>query len=308
MKCFAYEKENICCNICGHDEYEVVSSSDRYNMGLRTVACVRCSCLYTNPRPRPEFYSDFYAHHYRHYYEGVDEPNQEYIREKRFDVKAKRTVDFLAEFLPTSGSVLDIGCSEGSILHEIGIRAPGCVLKGVEPNPVFAEFASEYSGADVEVGFAESKSLQDGSFDLAIACHVLEHSLNPTAMLLRVHSLLRSDGVLFLEVPNILHRKLCRNSFHIAHTYYFNIYCLKALLSKVGFIIRKFDYKRRGLFKGLGIRIVAQRAQVSKLEIPDQEIVSSVLYLVKKTVNAGLFHKLTNRLVTSVRGVGYAAS
>jgi SAM-dependent methyltransferase len=108
---------------------------------------------------------------------------------------------------------------------------------GIEPSVNFSKFARGYTGADIYNGtldtFCEERS--ESKFDLVILNHVLEHFLDPTKQLKRIHRLMNDDGLLFVEVPDILGEWAGAGMFHLAHVYQFCEMTLRNILAKAGF-------------------------------------------------------------------------
>ncbi|MBS1954061.1 MAG: class I SAM-dependent methyltransferase [Cyanobacteria bacterium SZAS-4] len=102
---------------------------------------------------------------------------------------------------PPRWSVLDIGCGDGHTL-DLYARHPGVKTYGVDFNLVALELARS-NGHTVYEGSFEKAELPSNLFDLVTATHVIEHVADPRQFLLKVHHVLRADGILWLETPNI---------------------------------------------------------------------------------------------------------
>ena len=83
--------------------------------------------------------------------------------------------------------------------------------------------------------------------DIVILSHVLEHFTDPTNELKAVRRLLKSDGMVYVEVPGILnvhvHRWDCDFMWFIvlAHTYLFSKSPLEYLIRKCGYQVQYSD-------------------------------------------------------------------
>lgn len=105
------------------------------------------------------------------------------------------------------GRVLDIGCGGGGVGRLL--RAEGAeLLVGVELEAEVAERARAIYD-DVHVGSAQDvvPALQ-GEFDTVLCYDVLEHLLDPWAVLRSAHDLLVPGGHLHVSVPNARHVSL----------------------------------------------------------------------------------------------------
>ena len=102
--------------------------------------------------------------------------------------------------------VLDIGCSTGYLAKVLLER--GCSVDGVEIDTAAAARAEEFCGRVVVGSLDELDLLAElgaGSYDVLVLGDVLEHLVDPGAVLRRVTPLLRPQGSVVISVPNITH-------------------------------------------------------------------------------------------------------
>jgi 2-polyprenyl-3-methyl-5-hydroxy-6-metoxy-1,4-benzoquinol methylase len=117
----------------------------------------------------------------------------------------------LIEELPSPvGRVLDVGCGEGAANDPL--RARGATrISGVEINPDAAALAAERYD-EVEVGDAlAAVDRVAGPFDTILCYDVLEHLVDPAALLLRLREVAQPGGRLHVSVPNARHYSLARD-------------------------------------------------------------------------------------------------
>jgi 2-polyprenyl-3-methyl-5-hydroxy-6-metoxy-1,4-benzoquinol methylase len=247
--------EYVPCVLCGSVSTRELFVGDRFDMGLRTVMCSKCSLVYTNPRPTEKSMIEFYLHEYRNFYESAERPNEEYIRKGEFDFRAEVVLRHVAPFIESRQTdksmlrILDIGCSEGSVLRALKVKYKDQVeTHGIEPSVEYSKFAAEYSKANIFSGTLESyinfgKPMPDSEFDLITLNHVLEHFSNPGRQLEIARSLLDDSGILFIEVPNILGDWQGKNMIHVAHLFNFSERTLTSLLNKSGFEVLTVNHE-----------------------------------------------------------------
>jgi SAM-dependent methyltransferase len=100
--------------------------------------------------------------------------------------------------------VLEVGPSTG-YLSEV-LRARGCAVTGLEIDPAAAAVAQEHCDRIV-VGDVERIDLHGcfspGEFDVVMFGDVLEHLVDPAAVLGRVAPLLAPDGRVVASIPNV---------------------------------------------------------------------------------------------------------
>ena len=235
-------KLTVSCPLCEGDNFERLAGTDRYRMGICTVACRKCGLVLTNPRPSSEALHEFYRLHYRPLYRKADRPSLDYIREYGLDKRAAYTSDFLehAGTLFEGIQVLDVGCAEGSLLGEINQRFPTANLTGIEPNPEFAEFANKIVRCRIFSALDDLTRHRATKFDLIIVNHVLEHTDQPIHFLRELSQLLSAQGCVYVDVPNAeVYSSL--NDLHIAHLYHFSSRTLAAIAGKSGLCVSRSE-------------------------------------------------------------------
>ncbi|MFO0574806.1 MAG: methyltransferase domain-containing protein [Polyangia bacterium] len=97
--------------------------------------------------------------------------------------------------------VLEVGCGAGNILEQIG---PGAELHGVDLSPFLLEKAARRLGprAVLQQGFAEKLPYADASFDRVYCSEVLEHVLDPGAVLAELRRVVKPGGRVVVSFPN----------------------------------------------------------------------------------------------------------
>jgi SAM-dependent methyltransferase len=102
-------------------------------------------------------------------------------------------------WVPPATRILDIGCGFGEALAYH--RARGCLVRGVEADRNIARVAARH-GFDVHVGLFEPARYGDAAFDYVTMDQVIEHAVDPIAMLDGVRRVLRVGGSAVLSTPN----------------------------------------------------------------------------------------------------------
>nr|WP_240189470.1 methyltransferase domain-containing protein [Nakamurella flavida] len=112
----------------------------------------------------------------------------------------------MLDLIGSERSVLDVGCASGYLAGALVER--GCTVSGVEYDEVEAEKARPVLDrlvvADlnqVELG----EQFPPASFDVLVFGDVLEHLLDPVAVLRSSLRLLRPGGTVVISVPNVSH-------------------------------------------------------------------------------------------------------
>ena len=134
-------------------------------------------------------------------------------------------------------SYLDVGCGQGAMLVEFRRRFPASQCKGLEPSPDAVDYCRRHHGIEVEVLNWNSLDgdMITGPFDLITLVHVLEHVLDPVGVLTRAAQRLSPEGMIYVEVPDLLSDRWAgKGFFHIAHIWYFHETSLRNLFQRCG--------------------------------------------------------------------------
>jgi len=276
------KKEAVVCPICKRNDYEQALDQDRYNMGLKTVICNSCGFIFTNPRPIQEEMKHFYETTYRQFYTGADHPERDYLENSSRYVRAQRIFSFVRPFLietgMTSPSVLDVGCGSGILLHFFREYSPTSQLYGIEPGKHYAEFAGEKNQAEIFHGevdaFISRASQIDEPCDIITLNHVLEHLYNPVERLIDLRLLIKGNGLLLIEVPNLLSPDWTDKNkiFHIAHISHFTTTTLRRSIRTAGFEVLKYTTDTPRVMTFLCKKIERTVSLTTETAIPPSEL------------------------------------
>lgn len=158
--------------------------------------CKKCRLVFTYPQPSIQSTV-------RHNNEIFDSETEKNNRVAVFDseyARAKGHVEEIKRF-KSGGRYLDIGCSYG-----IAVRAAGNMgfeAFGVEPTKRAAQYARKNLQLNVSHGTVTDAHFPSKYFDVISMYDVLEHIPKFTNELKEVHRILKPDGVLAIQSPNI---------------------------------------------------------------------------------------------------------
>ncbi len=218
---------SITCNLCSGKDISVLSNMSRSGKSLRTVICKSCGLVWSDPRPYEA--KQFYEEEYRLVYKNTYTPKPKHIL--RAGKVALSRLDKIHRLISSPKAILDVGSGGGEFAYLLA--SLGHHVSGIEPNRGYAEYSMKEYGLTVHVGFVQDRVLPLEAFDVITMWHVLEHTEDPGAVLDRLRSWLKSDGMLVVEVPNV--EAICqspKSTFHEAHLYIFNIATLRGLAEK----------------------------------------------------------------------------
>jgi SAM-dependent methyltransferase len=240
------ELETVPCNLCRSTDLETVydaradlekdhelavkfrASSDEL-LTQPLVKCRRCSLLFVNPRVSASAMLAAYA-------EGAD---PQYVSQMASRVRTfSRSLERIERLKPERGRLLDVGTAAGAFLR--AARDAGWDARGIEPNRWLAEWGHRKYGVDIQVGSIDDVPLPEAHFDVITLWDVIEHTPDPLHVLRRARRLLKQDGLLVINYPDIgswIARAMGRTwpFLSSAHLYYFTRATMRAALKEAGF-------------------------------------------------------------------------
>jgi 2-polyprenyl-3-methyl-5-hydroxy-6-metoxy-1,4-benzoquinol methylase len=168
------------------------------------VKCKSCDMIYESPRYDSETIIKGYMSS-----QEAEHDSQYPMRVKSFYLALKK---HSSRIPPHGAKILDIGTAGGAFLEaatQFGYKA-----FGMEPSSDLVE-RGRARGLNIEQGTIESHSFELGSFDMVCLWDVIEHLPDPKAALLEVKKLLKPDGILLINYPDIgtLQAKLAGKRF-----------------------------------------------------------------------------------------------
>lgn len=223
------------CDLCGGHDFEVLSNKDRRGNALTTGLCLGCGLVAHSPVPSEEEVAAYYAQDYRRDYHGEQAPSPRRIM--RAWNNGQRIVNKLKPYLqtlaPEHAHVFEVGAGIGCTVKSF--EAAGFAASGIEPNCDFNQYTREVLHAKVEnTNLYDLPAKHDQ--DVVLLIHVIEHFVSPRRALLKIRELLKDDGMLYMECPNIgAPFATFGRLFHYAHIYNFTPATLRELARSCGF-------------------------------------------------------------------------
>jgi SAM-dependent methyltransferase len=238
--------EAVDCGLCGSNRYEPFLTRGDLLLFIpgdfHYVKCLDCGLVYLNPRPTADSMDEIYPRDYHQYSFGYGRDFYNPFRAMRYYGLKKRVRAI--QKIKNTGKLLDVGCSSGDFLF-VAREMTDWDVHGVEPSHSASRYAKEQLGLDVYNGSLEQAPFSDDTFDIVTIWNVLEHLPDPLSSLKRINSLLRQDGLLVLNTPNLgsLDARIFGHywtGFEIPrHFYVFSRITLKETLQKAGFKLMK---------------------------------------------------------------------
>jgi 2-polyprenyl-3-methyl-5-hydroxy-6-metoxy-1,4-benzoquinol methylase len=100
------------------------------------------------------------------------------------------------------GPILDVGAA-GGFLGQL-LRDANLVLDAVEPSAAWAAQARPFYRRVFETG-VESAELPERAYRVIVCADVLEHTVDPSAVLQRLRKTATDDAVFVVSLPNVAH-------------------------------------------------------------------------------------------------------
>lgn len=249
------------CRLCGSTGW-----TPRFGDGEHEIrGCDACGLVWVSPRRDEAGLAALYG---SEGYWRSDAPKEcgygDYrADEERYLATFRLRLDRALRDGPRRGRAVDVGCAAGYCLRVLAER--GFEVHGVELSPVIAEEARRHLGDEaIHVGTLESAPLQAGAYDLITMWDVVEHVVDPHALLRRARELLAPGGLLVLETQDVrsaFARLLGRRWHHYKHAehlYHFSEGPLRRLLADTGFRVETLTHRHAG--KHVSGAFVAERS------------------------------------------------
>ena len=232
--------ETVLCNLCGNENPHILFRKNN----LCIVKCGNCRLVYTSPRLTKNEVSKLYAT-----FNTKVGSKETYS----FERDSKKRIEKIIK-IKKPGKLLEVGCSFGYFLNEAEKR--GFDVYGIELSKKAASIGRKMYG----LKNIYSKELENfrphKKFDVVAMYHTLEHLPNPKKSIFYIKKLLKNDGLLVIEVPDVgsfkaklLKERWIAYDFYL-HYYYFSCKTLNQLLEVCGFKIIKKEIIAGAMLEG----------------------------------------------------------
>lgn len=255
------------CALCEKNSFVEVANKLRTGESHKIYKCNSCEHIQLLPRPSAEEDREYYNKDKQEKAIRSD-INLDNLRINS-ECDVQRRADFIANRFPIDSTILDIGCGYGFFLTEILRR--GYKVRGVEVSRDRRELIKRVKDYNVlDIDFTEIENSDIEKVDLATLFHVIEHIADPIRFLRNIKNILRENGCLIIEVPNVeeLMLKTCvaYNNFYWirAHLHYFRSKTLGTVLKKAGFKKIEIIHVQRYGVENLCNWLMTEKPQLEK--------------------------------------------
>lgn len=230
------------CPICRGQEILTLQKSEKRNafvtsgpeiiVYIGVCACKKCGFIFLNPRMSANEMINYYSRQSRMPRESIPE-------ESPLMRLMNMQVDFIRQDrdINDGDCILEVGCAEAYFLKRISeLKNNKVNIFGIEPSKEYFNKAIALNPSGKFYNdILENIDFENEKFDLIIMRHVLEHMQSPVDNLKIIAAILKNNGRVYIEVPNIsvpVHS--VSNYFHHEHLSYFTLETLTATLARIG--------------------------------------------------------------------------
>jgi SAM-dependent methyltransferase len=275
------------CNLCGGTVFVGLTHRDRYGYPAHASGCARCGLVFLDPVMTAAAYGDFYARTYRPLVSAFHGRliDARTIQQEQREYAVERG-DLLAPYVEGHGytTLLDIGGSTGVVADAFAKRF-GLRATVVDPAPLETAQAQALGIETIE-GLVEHVDLGSRQFDVVVLCQTVDHLLDVTGTLHRLHDLISPGGVFFVDIVDFraayLRNASVEAAVKIDHPYYLTEATMTAYLARAGFDVLRADYAADHLH----VSYVARPARPRAEALPPAESAASLWHEVRSVQNA----------------------
>ncbi len=187
------------CIICNHTgKPEIIETFDTYTI----LGCPKCKFGIVDPIPSQGELDKLYNS--LEYYTANMFYNFDTITEaqiaKQIEVCRHTHEQYIKKHIKPGQQMLEVGCGGGFTLKLF--KDWGLEVMGVETSSISQAFAQKTFGVEV-VNTPLEEFNTDKKFDIILLNHVLEHFVEPNIAMVKLKSLLKPGGILYVRVPDI---------------------------------------------------------------------------------------------------------
>ena len=231
------------CKICTGDQLVQLTNSPMVNY----YQCMSCLVIFLNPQPTLATLKQQYTRK-----ELLDTgPASAWFKHDKFYLKElcrERLRDVLR--YKERGDLLDVGCGMGDFCGVA--REAGFNVFGTEFSDTYAEQTKKTVGAsEIYIGRLQEINFSGRKFDVISLWHVLEHLPDPLETLVCLSKLVKTGGIVVIEVPNVEQKRkrpMYRSDLEdyaidrLEHLFYYSGKALQNACLKAGFKILNLNF------------------------------------------------------------------
>ncbi|MEK7495062.1 MAG: class I SAM-dependent methyltransferase [Patescibacteria group bacterium] len=286
------------CPICLHGKSELLYTQKfAEHFEHKIVLCNFCGFVYVSNTPSQKYYDEYYKNQSK--YEGT----RVHEMHDKFTYKTFKYI--LKKFIAKEASILEVGCSTGKLLNFIKNKGYKNLM-GIEPAPECKIIAKKQYKITVLTSTLDNFETKK-KYDFIIFSAVLEHLVDIRNTVIKAHSLLNENGIIYICVPDA--GQFYKNfnepfgEFSTEHINFFTEKSLNQLMGNYDKIFIKSDSKAIvSLWKKNSQEENGVNKYIYSSQIKMKNIIKTIELLPKNTIIWGV-GALTQRLLktTNIR-------
>lgn len=182
------------CKVCSSNHYKKIGEIKNIWKEYKDVyQCDECS-LYFIDSPTDEEINSLYKNEYHN---NIKNKLFETAKSKMRYARSLSQFNFIKQTIDLKNKdICEIGAFDGLLLSLF--KKNNNNVFGYELNDDARVYAKKKYDIDLKENFLESKS----KYDIIILSHVIEHFREPKDILIKIKSMLKENGFIYIEVPN----------------------------------------------------------------------------------------------------------
>ena len=182
------------CKVCSSNHYKKIGEIKNIWREYKDVyQCDECS-LYFIDSPTDEEINSLYKNEYHN---NIKNKLFETAKSKMRYARSLSQFNFIKQTIDLKNKdICEIGAFDGLLLSLF--KKNNNNVFGYELNDDARVYAKKKYDIDLKENFLESKS----KYDIIILSHVIEHFREPKEILIKIKSMLKENGFIYIEVPN----------------------------------------------------------------------------------------------------------
>lgn len=185
--------DNNICRLCEGGNHKNILSNlvTKYGECYSLTKCDYCSFVSTYPIPPEDVLQRYYGQNY--WPSGKLKTNA--VLNTLYKLRMTKIVTYIRKNSSLDSKILDWGCGDGAFLKLI--QALGYDCFGIDA------YTADSSNPKIIQATIDSTEFPDGFFDVITCFHVLEHLNDPLRSIKSALRLLKINGLMIVEVPNL---------------------------------------------------------------------------------------------------------
>lgn len=182
------------CKVCSSNHYKKIGEIKNIWKEYKDVyQCDECSLYFINS-PTDEEINSLYKNEYHN---NIKNKLFETAKSKMRYARSLSQFNFIKQTIDLKNKdICEIGAFDGLLLSLF--KKNNNNVFGYELNDDARVYAQKKYNIDLKENFLESKS----KYDIIILSHVIEHFKEPKEILIKIKSMLKKEGFIYIEVPN----------------------------------------------------------------------------------------------------------